>query len=123
MLSCLGLPIPRPFETDDQVAPQDALFASSALELVPQCREQVRLATCEQETGKILTPISVHETKSYVTWKRSMSPVPSFKQTNRNSHSLWNSLHYQAWGANRVETKVQDIRFSDFYDKKTACST
>lgn len=52
-----------------------------------------------------------------------MSPVPCFKQTNRNSNPLWISLHYQVCGENRAETKVQDIRSSDFYDKKTACST
>lgn len=49
-------------------------------------------------------PISVHE--SYMTWKRSVSPVPCFKQTNRNSHPLWNSLHYQVCEANHAETKV-----------------
>lgn len=108
---------------DDQVAPQDSLLAWIALELVPHCRELVGLATSEQEMGKILTPISVYETKSYVTWKRSMSPVPCFKQTNRNSHPVWNRLHYQVCEANHVETEVQDIRASDFYDKSTACKS
>lgn len=119
MLSFCGSPVPRPFEADDQVAPWDVL-AWISTESCAIMWGTFRLATCEQQSGEVLTGISVHETQSHVTWKRSISPLACFKQTHGNSHPpLEQSARPSVW-SNPGRNKVQGILLSDFNDKKTA---